>query len=75
MAVGNSDGTGDGAMPAADVKALAQHYCHEGVPVLYEEYQGLDHLAAAAAFEPQTGAFLQARLAGAPFLDSCATLG
>jgi hypothetical protein len=75
MAVGNSDGTGDGAMPAADVKALARHYCDEGVSVDYQEYPGLTHIEAAAAFEPQTGPFLQARFAGLPFVNNCATLG
>jgi hypothetical protein len=75
MAVGNSDGTGDGAMPAADVKALARHYCSQGVSVDYQEYPGLSHIEAAAAFEPQTGPFLQARFAGAPFVNNCATLG
>jgi hypothetical protein len=74
MANGNSDGKGDGAMPAADVKALALHYCSEGVSVDYQEYPGLSHIEAAAAFEPQTGPFLQARFAGAPFVDNCATL-
>jgi len=75
MAVGNSDGKGDGAMVAADVKALARHYCSEGVPVTYQEYQGADHISAAAAFEPQTGPFLQARLAGLPFPSNCESLG
>ena len=75
MAVGNSDGKGDGAMPAADVKALARHYCRKGVPVDYQEYPGLSHIEAAAVFEPQTGPFLQARFAGVPFVNNCVTLG
>jgi hypothetical protein len=75
MAVGNSDGKGDGAMPAADVKALARHYCSQGVAVDYQEYPGLSHIEAAAAFEPQTGPFLQARFAGLPWVNNCATLG
>jgi hypothetical protein len=74
MAVGNSDGKGDGAMVAADVKALAHHYCSQGVSVDYQEYPGLTHIEAAAAFEPQTGPFLQARLAGLPWVNNCATL-
>ena len=74
MAMGNADGTGDGAMSAVDAKALARHYCSEGVPVDYQEYPGLSHIEAAAAFEPQTGPFLQARFAGLPFVDNCATL-
>jgi hypothetical protein len=75
LAVGNVDGTGDGAMPAADVKALARRYCSKGVSVEYQEYQGLGHIEAAAAFEPQTGPFLQARFAGVPFVGNCSSLG
>ena len=75
MAVGNVDGTGDGAMVAADVRALARRYCGEGVPVEYQEYQGFSHVDAGALFEPQTGPFLQARLAGVPFLGNCSSLG
>ena len=75
MAMGNSDGKGDGAMSAVDAKALARHYCSQGVPVDYQEYPGLPHQEAAAAFEPQTGPFFQARFAGVPFVDNCATLG
>src|SRR5262249_2226715 len=40
MGHGNADGTGDGVMVAADVKKLAQHYCEEGVPVVFQEYMG-----------------------------------
>jgi hypothetical protein len=71
MGIGNADGTGDGAMVAADVKALARHYCAEGVAVDYEEYQGLSHTEAAAVFEPATGPFLQERFAGVPFVGNC----
>ena len=74
MAIGNVDGTGDGAMVAADVKALATKYCGEGVPVDYQEYQGADHISAAAIFDPQTGPFLQARLAGIPFIGDCSVI-
>ena len=74
IGMGNADGTGDGAMSAVDAKALARKYCSEGVPVLYQEYPGLPHEAAAGAFEPQTGPFLQARFAGALPADNCATL-
>ena len=75
MAMGNADGKGDGAMSAVDAKALARHYCSEGVSVDYQEYPGLSHIEAAAAFEPQTGPFLQARFAGLPFVNNCSTLG
>ena len=75
MGEGNSDGTGDGAMVAADAVALAQKYCSEGVPVLFQDYPGAAHQEAAAAFEPQTGPFLQARFAGVPFVNDCAAVG
>ena len=74
MAVGNSDGTGDGAMVAADVKSLARQYCNEGVPVEFQEYTGASHEDAGAFFEPQTGPFLQARIAGAPFVGNCGSI-
>jgi len=73
MGIGNVDGKGDGAMSAVDVKALARHYCSEGVPVEYQEYQGASHVAAGAFFDPQTGPFLQARFAAAPFVGNCST--
>lgn len=75
VAIGNADGKGDGAMVASDVKALARKYCGEGVPVEYQEYRGASHIEAAAYFEPETGPFLQDRLAGAPFLSNCSSLG
>lgn len=71
MAVGNSDGTGDGAMVAADVQRLASRYCSEGVPVDFQEYQGASHEDAGALFEPQTAIFLQARFAGLPPTSNC----
>lgn len=75
MGVGNSDGTGDGAMVAADVAGLARQYCQEGVPVDFQEYTGASHEEAGAFFEPQTGPFLQARFAGVPWVDNCSSLG
>lgn len=74
MAIGRADGTGDGAMVAHDVKVLARHYCSQGVPVNYREYQTASHIEAAAFFEPETGPFLQARFAGLPFRDGCPSL-
>lgn len=74
IAVGNADGRGDGAMVAADAKALARLYCREGVPVEYQEFQGASHIQAAAYFEPETGPFLQDRFAGLPFPNTCASL-
>lgn len=75
MAVGNSDGKGDGAMVAADVETLARKYCAEGVPVEFQEYPGFSHEEAGAPFDPQTGPFLQARFAGVPPASNCALLG
>ena len=75
MGVGNVDGKGDGAMVASDVKALARHYCREGVPVDYQEYRGASHVEAGAYFDPQTGPCLQDRFAGAPFASNCSSLG
>jgi hypothetical protein len=71
MGVGNSDGKGDGVMRASDVKALADEYCRQGVPVEFEEYQGASHTTAGAFFEPKTGPFLQERFAGVPFTGNC----
>ncbi|MDQ1694971.1 MAG: hypothetical protein QOJ03_324 [Frankiaceae bacterium] len=71
MGVGNSDGRGDGVMDAADVQALADAYCRQGVPVQFEEYQGASHESAGAFFEPKTGPFLQERFAGVPFSGNC----
>jgi hypothetical protein len=74
LAVGNVDGKGDGVMRADDVKALAGRYCAQGVAVQFEEYDGADHVAAGAFFDPATGPFLQARFAGVPFTGNCASL-
>jgi secretory lipase len=75
IAMGNADGRGDGAMVAADARALARRYCGKGVPVMYQQYRGLSHIEAAAAFEPQTGPFLQARFDGVPFPGKCQSIG
>lgn len=73
MAVGNADGRGDGVMTAADVKALAHKYCQQGAPVLYQEYPEASHEDAGAFFEPQTAAFLAARLNGLPYPTNCSS--
>ncbi|HZT66245.1 MAG TPA: lipase family protein [Acidimicrobiales bacterium] len=75
IGVGNVDGRGDGAMVAADDKALARHYCREGIAVDYQEYTGASHTEAGAFFEPQTGPFLQQRFADVPFVGNCGSLG
>ena len=74
MAVGNSDGRGDGVMNAADVQSLARRYCQAGVPVEFQEYTGASHETAGAYFEPQTGTFLQDRLNGLPFVGNCSQI-
>lgn len=74
MGVGKSDDTGDGVMVAADVEALARHYCREGVRVQFEEYAGAPHQFAGAFFEPEAGLFLQQRFAGVPFTGNCSSL-
>jgi len=75
MAVGNSDGTGDGVMVAADVEALAHEFCEQGVPVTFSEYSGLDHEQAIAPFESTALTFLKARFAGGPAPNGCAAVG
>lgn len=71
MVIGNSDGTGDGAMVAADVQRLARQYCSEGVPVDFQEYSGASHEDVGALFEPQTAIFLQGRFADLPPISNC----
>ena len=75
MGVGNSDGTGDGVMVAADVEALAHKYCTEGVPVSFTQYTGATHEQAIAPFESSALAFLQARLLDTPAVNGCALIG
>lgn len=76
MAVGNSDGTGDGVMVSADVEALAHEYCGQGVPVDFVEERGADHTNAAIPFEALLGpAQIQGWFAGAPPVDDCALVG
>jgi hypothetical protein len=71
MGVGNADGKGDGVMNASDVRALADEYCRQGVPMQFEEYRGASHESAGAFFEPKTGPFLVQRFAGVPFAGNC----
>jgi hypothetical protein len=75
MAVGNSDGTGDGVMVAADVEALAHEYCQQGVPVTFSEYRNLDHTEAIVPFESSALPFLEARFAGSAPVNGCASIG
>ncbi|MHB1715866.1 MAG: lipase family protein, partial [Acidimicrobiales bacterium] len=75
LAVGNADGTGDGVMVAGDVEALAHLYCERGVPVQFDEYNGLSHVLAAVPFEATALSLITAWLAGAPTPDNCTTIG
>ncbi len=75
LGVGNSDGTGDGVITAADVEGLAHLYCERGVPVQFDESQQLDHEEASAPFESHAFALIQAWLVGAPTPDGCSSVG
>jgi hypothetical protein len=75
LGVGNSDGTGDGVIDAADVEGLAQLYCKRGVSVQFDEYQQLDHEEASAPFESKAFALIHAWLAGLPTPDGCSSVG
>lgn len=72
IVAGNSDGTGDGVMVAADQRKLAAEYCSQGVPVQYEELQGADHSNAGLTFIDEAMPWLASRFAGVPAPSSCA---
>lgn len=71
IVAGNSDGTGDGVMIARDQADLAAEYCADGVPVQYEELQGLDHTNAGSVFLSEATPWLSARFAGVPAPSTC----
>jgi Secretory lipase len=75
IGVGNYDGTGDGIMIAGDEEALAYEYCQRGVPVTFQEYQGLPHADAAVPWEAAALTFLEGRFAGLPTPNGCASIG
>jgi Secretory lipase len=75
IAVGDSDGTGDGVMVTKDDEALAHTYCKRGVSVQFTIYQGKDHSGAAGNFEVAAPAFLAARLNGKPVPNGCSSVG
>jgi hypothetical protein len=75
LGVGNSDGTGDGIMVAGDVEALAYEYCHQGVPVTFDEYTGLDHTQAAVPFMADAATFLTNLFAGDAPGNNCSSVG
>lgn len=75
IGVGDSDGTGDGIMVTADVRALAHAYCARGTSVQLSVFSGQPHTAAAVPFEVGAMRFLTRRLAGLPVADGCASIG
>jgi Secretory lipase len=75
MAVGNSDGTGDTVMIAADVEGLAHVYCQRGVSVEFQEYQHMAHGEAGAHFFPIATEWLTQRFNGVPASDGCGSIG
>jgi len=75
IGVGNYDGTGDGIMIAGDEEALAHEYCQRGVPVTFQEYEGLPHADAAVPWEAAALTFLEGRFAGLPAPNGCASIG
>jgi hypothetical protein len=75
LGVGNSDGTGDGVIAAADVEGLAHLYCERGASVQFDEYQQLDHEEASAPFESKAFALIHAWLSGLPTPNGCSSVG
>jgi hypothetical protein len=74
MVAGNVDGTGDGVMIEKDEQQLAYEYCHQGVPVDFEQLMHLDHDAAGVAFFPQGIAYLTQRFLNLPPASNCGTI-
>lgn len=57
-------GPGDGVMIAGDVRTLARVYCGRHVPVVYHQYEGLDHIAAEVVFTGEAQSWLGQQFAG-----------
>lgn len=74
MVAGNADGTGDGVMVEKDEQALAYEYCHQGVPVDFQQLKGLPHDEAGVAFFPLGITYLQTRFAGLPPVSNCSSI-
>jgi len=66
-------GEGDGVMIAGDVRTLARSYCERGDRVLYDEY-ALGHITAATPWITTAVPWLEARFAGAPAPENCASI-
>jgi hypothetical protein len=66
-------GEGDGVMIAGDVRSLARQYCGAGAKVLYNEYP-LGHVTAAVPWIATAVPWLEARFAGTPAPQNCASI-
>jgi hypothetical protein len=66
-------GEGDGVMIAGDVRSLARSYCERGDEVLYDEY-ALGHITAAVPWVTTAVPWLEARFAGVPAPQNCASI-
>jgi hypothetical protein len=75
MAIGKSDGGGDGVVPEGDVTALAHSYCRQGVSVQLHAYAGHDHVASLGLFQLDAARFMQQRFAGVMPANECASIG
>ena len=67
-------GPGDGVMIAGDVRSLARKYCADGTPVDYTEHASLSHIGVMPVWAPAALSFLNARFAGTPATNNCATI-
>lgn len=67
-------GPGDGVMIAGDVRSLAREYCGRGVPVEYNQYEGLSHVPSAIAWLPSAYAWLTGRFLGLAPPQNCAQI-
>jgi hypothetical protein len=61
-------------MIAGDVRSLAREYCSRGVPVQYNEYEGLSHVGAAVRWLPEAAAWLTSRFIGFRAPQNCASI-
>src|ERR1700761_7722083 len=72
---GNKQGIGEGGgvMIAGDVRTLARQYCSKGDKVQYDQYP-LGHVTAAVPWIATAVPWLEARFAGAPAPQNCASI-
>jgi hypothetical protein len=75
-----SIGDGDGASVTGNVRTLMRQACTDGVPVAYHEYDGDDHIVAAAVWTGDFGesfgapSWIMSRFTGTAAPDDCATI-